>query len=56
MNHILNTATDVLPYVAGAYEVIVRSVPTHKNLSLLNGILKGLLFISELLNRRKNNG
>jgi hypothetical protein len=40
------------PHIVGVYELVVRSIPTHKNISLLNGILKGLVFVSDLLNNK----
>lgn len=49
----MKTVIELLPFITSGYEVVVRSLPTKKNYSLLHGILKGLLFISGLLNNKK---
>lgn len=48
----MNTVNELLPFVIGGYEVISRAIPTKKNVSLIHNILKALLFISDLFNKK----
>lgn len=40
-------------YSAIAYELIVRVIPTKKNVGIIHGVLKVLLFVSTALNNSK---
>jgi hypothetical protein len=43
----------IIPIVLGLYDVIVRFIPTVKDLSWLSWIVKLLNFLNEFLNRKK---
>lgn len=47
------TLPEIITTVAGGYEVLTRTIPSKKNVSLIHGILKVLVFVSDLLNRKK---
>lgn len=50
----MKTVIDLLPYIVGGYETLVRIFPTKgKNFSLIHKGLKALVFISQFLNREK---
>lgn len=47
-----NLLIEYWPFIIGAIETTVRVIPTKKNLSPLHSILKGVLFLSNLLNNK----
>lgn len=48
----MHTVTNLIPIAIGAYEALVRAIPTKKNHSLLHGILNVLLVVSNFLNNK----
>lgn len=53
METVKDVFIEVLPYVLGGYEALIRIVPTKKDKSVVGNILKGLVFLSDLLNRKQ---
>jgi hypothetical protein len=47
----MKTVIDLLPFVIGGYEVIARTIPTRKDRTVIGNIFKGLVILSEMLNR-----
>jgi len=43
----------IVAIIAGTYEVIVRSIPTVANYSIIAKIIEGLKWVSDFFNRKK---
>jgi hypothetical protein len=50
----MKTVVDLLPYIVGCYEAIIRVLPTQgRNHSILHAILSGLVTLSGFLNKER---